>query len=70
MTELELFYQCVLDIAKIIVDLRKKTPEQQEQFKKECLEYANGLRQFENDFIRKVYIMIDKYLKKNEREQE
>ncbi len=37
MTELDLFYQCIPDIAEITVGLRKKTPEQQEQFKSECL---------------------------------
>lgn len=70
MTELELFYQCVPDIAEIIVELRKRTPEQQDQFKRECLEYANDLSPFENVFIRKVFIVIDKYLKEDRREQE
>ena len=66
MTELDLFYQCIPDIAEITVDLRKRTPEQQEQFKSECLEYASGLSKFAHDFIRKVLIVIDKYLKKDE----
>ncbi len=66
MTELDLFYQCIPDIAEITVDLRKRTPEQQEQFKSECLEYASGLSKFAHDFIRKLLIVIDKYLKKDE----
>ena len=66
MTELDLFYRCVPDIAEITVDLRKKTPEQQERFKSECLEYAAGLGRFAHDFICKVLIVIDKYLKGNE----
>lgn len=66
MTELGLFYRCIPDIAEITVDLRKKAPEHQEQFKSECLEYAGGLSGFAHDFIRKVLIVIDKYLKKDE----
>lgn len=62
----DLFYQCIPDIAEITVDLRKRTPEQQEQFKSECLEYASSLSKFAYDFIRKVLIVIDKYLKKDE----
>lgn len=66
MTELDLFSQFVTDIAEITVDLRKKTPEQQARFKRECLEYANGLGRFAHDFICKVLIVIDKHLKKDE----
>lgn len=66
MTELDLFYQCVPDIAEIIADLRKKTSEQQVQFKRECLEYAGGLSGFTHDFICKVLIVIDKYLENDE----
>ena len=51
MTELDLFYQCIPDIAEITVGLRKKTPEQQEQFKSECLKYAGGLSRSAHDFI-------------------
>ena len=49
-----MFYRCVPDIAEITVDLRKKTPEQQERFKSECLEYAAGLGRFAHDFICKM----------------
>ena len=66
MTELDLFYRCVPDIAEIIADLRKKTPEQQKRFKSECLEHAADLSRFAHDFICKTLIVIDKYLKGNE----
>ena len=66
MTELDLFYQCVPNIAEMTADLRKKTPEQQAQFKRECLEHAGGLSRFTHDFICKVLIVIEKYLKKDE----
>lgn len=65
MTKLDLFYQCIPDIAEMIVDLRKRTPEQQEQFKRCCLEYAGDLGKFAHDFICKVLIVIDKYLEKD-----
>ena len=64
MNELELYVQCIPDIAQIIVGLQKKTPEQQEQFKNECVEYANSLS-IAHEFILKVLIVIDKYLKKS-----
>lgn len=66
MTELDLFYQCIPDIAELTVGLRKKTPEQQEQFKSECLKYAGGLSRSAHDFICKVLLVIDKYLKNDE----
>lgn len=62
MTELDLFYNCVIDIAEMIVDLRKKPAEDQEKWKSECLEYVNDFSPFAQEFIRKVLIVIESYL--------
>lgn len=64
MTELDLFYKCVPGIAKIIVDLRERTADQWQEWKRACLEDAGGLNSFAQGFIRKVLIVIDKYLEK------
>ena len=64
MTELDLFYKCVPDIAKIIVDLLERTSDQRQEWKRACLGYAGGLNSFARGFIRKVLIVIDKYLEK------
>lgn len=39
--------------------------EHQEQFKSECLEYASDVSSFAYNFIRKVLIVIDRYLRKD-----
>lgn len=63
MTELDLFYQHIPDIAEMIVNMQEKTPEQREQWKNDCLEYASGLNSFVYEFMIKTFIVVDKYLK-------
>ena len=70
MTELDLFYQCVPDIAEMIVGLREMTPEQRAQWKNDCLEYASSLNSFVYEFIHKTIIVIDNYLEKEDKNQE
>lgn len=66
MTELDLFYWGIPYIAGIVVDLREKTAEEQEQFKRECMERADNAGVFVHSFICKVLIVIDRYLKNAE----
>lgn len=66
MTELELFHQCIPDIAEIIVDQRDKTQEQRMQWKRAVIEYAKSLSPFVCEFIRKTLMVIDNYLEKDE----
>lgn len=70
MTELDLFYQHVPDIAEMVVNMQEKTPEQREQRKNKCLEYANSLGSSAHEFISKTFIIVDKYLKKSDEERE
>ena len=69
MTELDLFYKHVPDIAEMVNNLREKTPEQRQQWKKDCLEYAGSLNPFVHEFFQKTFIVIDKYFKKREGNQ-
>ncbi|MDE7417183.1 MAG: hypothetical protein K2N44_12950 [Lachnospiraceae bacterium] len=70
MTELNLFYKHVPDIAKMIGNLREKTPEQRQQWKKNCLEYACSLSPFVHEFFKKTFIVIDKYFEESEGKSE
>ncbi len=65
MNELELYEQCIPDIAEIVVNLQEKTPEQRERFKNECVEYASSVSTLSREYIIKVLIVIDKHLKKS-----
>lgn len=65
-TELDLFYQCIPDIAEMIVYQRERTQEQRMQWNKDCIEYAKSLNSFVYGFIRKKLMVIDNYLKKDE----
>ena len=53
MTELDLFYKYMPDIAQMISNLREKTPGQRQQWKKDCLEYAGSLSPFVHEFFKK-----------------
>ena len=66
MTELDLFYHFVPDIAELIVNQRERTQEQRMQWKKDCIEYAKSLSPFVCGFIRKTLMVIDNYLEKDE----
>ncbi len=70
MTELDLFYQHIPDIAEMVVNMQEKTPEQREQWKNKCMEYANSLGSSVYEFISKTFIIADKYLKNNDGERE
>lgn len=70
MTELDLFYKHVPDIAQMIDNLREKTPEQRDQWKNDCLEYAGVLSPFVQEFFRKMFIVIDRYFKQSEENQQ
>lgn len=64
MTELDLFYHFIPDIAEMIVYQRKRTKEQRMQWKKDCIEYAKSLSPFVCGFIRKTLMVIANYLEK------
>ena len=66
MTELDLFYHFIPDIAEMIVYQREKTQEQRMQWKRDCIEYAKSLSPFVCGFIRKTLMVIDNYLEKDE----
>ncbi len=66
MTELELFYHHVPDIAEILCSLRKKTPDQRQEWKRRTLEHAEGLGPYVHGFIRKMILVIDSHLEKEE----
>lgn len=66
MTELDLYYQHIPDIAGMIVNQRERTQEQRMQWNKDCIEYAKSLNPFVYGFIRKTLMVIDNYLKKDE----
>ena len=66
MTELDLFYHFIPDIAEMIVYQREKTQEQRMQWKRVCIEYAKSLSPFVCGFIRKTLMVIDNYLEKDE----
>lgn len=65
MTELDMFYHFIPDIAEIIVYQRERTQEQRIQWKKDCIEYAKSLSPFVCGFIRKMLMVIDNYLEKD-----
>lgn len=66
MTELDLYYQHIPDIAEMIVNQRERTQEQRMQWNKTVIEYAKSLNLFACGFIRKTLAVIDNYLKKDE----
>lgn len=66
MTELDLFYHFIPDIAEMIVYQRERTQEQRMQWKKDYIEYAKSLSPFVYGFIRKTVMVMDNYLEKDE----
>ncbi len=70
MTELDLFYKYLPHIAQMIHNLREKTPEQRQQCKNNCLEYAGSLSPFVHEFFQKTFTVIDKYFEKSEGNQQ
>ena len=70
MTELQLYEQSIPGIAQAAVKMRSMTPEQREELRAVCLKEAGKETQFVYDFIRKVFIVINHYLKKSEGNQE
>lgn len=64
MTELDMFYHFIPDIAEMIVYQRERTQEQRIQWKKDCIEYAKSLSPFVCGFTRKTLMVIDNYLEK------
>ncbi|MCI8743920.1 MAG: hypothetical protein HFG63_15100 [Lachnospiraceae bacterium] len=50
MTELELFYRHVPDIAELVCGLRGMTPDQRKKWKQKCQEYAGSLNPLESEF--------------------
>lgn len=66
MTELGLFYQCIPDIAEMIINQRGRTQKQRMQWNRDCIEYAKSLSPVVCGFIRKTLMVIDNYLKKDE----
>lgn len=62
MTERDLFYQHVPEIAEMVINLQEKTQEQREQWKKDCLRHAGGLNPFVYGFICKTLLVVDKHL--------
>lgn len=69
MTELELFYRHVPDIAEMACSLRGMTPDQRKEWKRKCQEYADSLNPFASEFTHKILIVIDSYLEKEGGEQ-
>ena len=69
MTELELFYRHVPDIAELVCGLRGMTPDQRKKWKQKCQEYADSLNPFASEFIHKILLVIDRYLEKEGGEQ-
>lgn len=70
MTELDLFYQHVPEIAEMIVNLQEKTPEQREQWKNECLKHASGLGSSVYEYVFKTLHLVNNYLNKIDEERE
>ena len=65
MTELDMFYHFIPDIAEMIVYQRERTQEQRKKKKKDCIEYAKSLSPFVCGFTRKTLMVIDNYLEKD-----
>lgn len=66
MTELDLFYHFIPDIAEMIVNQRERTQEQRMQWKRTVIEHAKSLGPSVCGFIRKTLMVIDNYLEKDE----
>ena len=59
MTERELFYECIPQIAELVVECRKLTTEKYENFKKGILGQAS---EEVRPFMKKVFIVVDSQL--------
>ncbi len=66
MSERDLFMQSIPQIAEMIVEIQKMTPEQYEEFKREYLEEVKANAPGAVEFIEKVLIVIDSYLQEEE----
>ncbi len=62
MTKTDLICQCILAIAEIVSDLRKKSKEYQEAWKKDYLENIKDSDPSVQNFMRKALDVIESYL--------
>ncbi len=62
MSERELFIQSIPQIAEMIAEVQKMTPQRYEEFKREYLEEVKVNAPSAVGFIEKVLIVIDAYL--------
>lgn len=59
MSERDLYFQCIPQIAEMALEIQKMTPEQYQEFKQEHLAEVGKTSPRALEFIKKVYITIE-----------